>query len=165
MISPMPSTGSPSAPTTRPKKRSPTGMPARRLVRRTALPSETALSSPKRMQPTLSRFKLSTMPRMPAEKSKISPYSACSSPLTSAMPSPTEITVPISSAIALGVHSSRRVRRRGMMSPLSPIACMRASLSWRNLPLRLQSKTSAPTSRRKPPGYALLSRYSSVNSS
>ena len=73
VISPLPSMGSPRALMTRPKKSSPTGMPAVLPLRWTMLPSTISSPSPKSMQPISSRRSSCTMPLTPEGNRRISP--------------------------------------------------------------------------------------------
>ena len=72
-MSPLPSMGWPRASTTRPRKASPTGIPAVFPLRRTVSPARISWLLPKSTQPTLSRRRSCTMPLMPPGKSRISP--------------------------------------------------------------------------------------------
>src|SRR5262245_11614079 len=92
----LPSTGTPSAFTTRPTISIPTGTSRMRPVRRTLSPSRTCWVSPITAIPTLSSSRLSTRPEMLPGSSTSSPAITFSSPKTRAMPSPTESTVPVS---------------------------------------------------------------------
>ena len=95
-IGPLPSTGSPSAFTTRPSMASPTGTSAMRPVRRAVSPSRMCSLAPIRAIPTLFSSRLRTIPlRFPAN-SISSPAWAFSRPYTRAMPSPTVSTEPVS---------------------------------------------------------------------
>ena len=77
---PLPSTGWPSAFTTRPTSASPTGTSAMRPVRLTTSPSRTASKLPSSATPTLSSSRFSTRPTTPLPKSSNSPAIAFSSP-------------------------------------------------------------------------------------
>src|SRR3954470_5900755 len=100
-IGPLPSIGSPSGLTTRPKRPLPTGTSTISDRRRTSSPSEMARSSPKITMPTLSRSRFRAMPFTPAlGNSTISPAWTLSRPNTRAMPSPTERTWPTSETSA-----------------------------------------------------------------
>jgi hypothetical protein len=91
---PLPSTGWPSAFTTRPMSASPTGTCAILPVACTASPSLIAVSAPKSTAPTLSSSRFSTMPTTSPGNLSSSPAIACSRPQMRAMPSPTDSTVP-----------------------------------------------------------------------
>ena len=153
-----PSTASPRALTTRPKKARPTGMPATLPVRRTVLPCMMSASSPKITQPISSSFKSRIMPFKPFSNTRISPYSALGRPLTVAMPSPTVSTVPTCSPSGLGVKFCTASRIIGITLAFLLIAARMDCLSWRLRPSGVQSKISAkshlytlvPTSIRKP---------------
>ncbi len=95
-IGPLPSTGWPSALTTRPSIASPTGTEMMRPVRLTWSPSFSASNSPSSTTPTLSSSRFSAMPNRPLGNSSISPDMALSTPCTRAMPSPTDTTAPTS---------------------------------------------------------------------
>ena len=103
---PRPSMGTPRASTTRPRKLSPTGIPAVFSVRRTMLPALTSSPPPKRIQLSSPRRRSMTMPFTPLTKSRISPYWACSSPPTVAISSSTVSTCPISSGTTARDQSS-----------------------------------------------------------
>src|SRR5437762_94896 len=93
-----PSSGRPSASTTRPSSASPTGTEMMRDVRRTASPSLMCLDAPRRTTPTRSSSRFSARPNRPPPNSSISPSIPPRTPLTPAMPSPTEMTRPTSTA-------------------------------------------------------------------
>src|SRR5579859_7701367 len=95
-ISPLPSSGSPSGSTTRPRKPSPTGTDSTSPVRRTCWPSSTLLKSPRMTTPISRTSRLSARPRIPPGNSSSSLAIAEGSPSTCAMPSPQSETVPIS---------------------------------------------------------------------
>ena len=115
-ILPFPSIGRPSASTTRPRKASPAGMLAVLPVLLTLLPARISSSSPKIIQPIKDSVRSSTIPRMPLSKTRISPYSAFSSPLICAMPSPTVITVPFSAGSASASQSVKAFLISGISS-------------------------------------------------
>jgi len=96
VMSPSPSTGFPSASTTRPISASPTGTSAMRPVRLTESPSRTASVSPMTTTPTLSSSRLSAMPMISWGNSSNSPAITFSRPCRRAMPSPTDSTTPVS---------------------------------------------------------------------
>src|SRR5438094_162844 len=95
-IGPLPSTGCPSALTTRPSISSPTGTEMMRPVRFTGSPSLISVNSPRSTAPTLSSSRFSAMPNTPCGNSSISPAIAFSTPCTRAMPSPMEMMLPTS---------------------------------------------------------------------
>ena len=72
-MGPLPSMGSPSGLMTRPRKPSPTGMPARLPLRVTRVPTPTFSMSSNSMTPRRSGSTLSTMPFAPVSKVTISP--------------------------------------------------------------------------------------------
>ncbi len=80
LIGPLPSTGCPSAFTTRPRSASPTGTSAMRPVRRTSSPSLMSCVSPMMAAPTLSSSRFSASPKRPCGNSMSSPASTLSSP-------------------------------------------------------------------------------------
>src|SRR5580765_593922 len=135
-IGPLPSIAWPSAFTTRPIISSPTGTEMMRPVRLTMSPSLISVEWPRSTAPTLSSSRLSAMPKMPCGNSSISPAIARSTPLTRAMPSPTDMTVPISatstSAAKLPIWS------RMILEISSALICMCVSaccLPFLNQPL------------------------------
>ena len=99
-IGPLPSSGSPSGSTTRPRKPSPTGTDSTSPVRRTRWPSSILLKSPRITTPTSRTSRLSARPRVPSSNSSSSFAMAEGRPETRAMPSPHSATVPTSSAEA-----------------------------------------------------------------
>ena len=96
VIGPLPSTGWPSALTTRPSSSSPTGTEMMRPVRLTGSPSLISVDSPSSTAPTLSSSRLRAMPKTPWGNSSISVAIAPSMPWMRAIPSPTDTTVPTS---------------------------------------------------------------------
>ena len=96
-IGPRPSSGSPSGPTTRPRKLSPTGTDRISPVRRTCWPSSISLNSPRITTPISRTSRLRARPRTPFSNSSSSLAMAEGSPSTRAMPSPHSVTVPTSS--------------------------------------------------------------------
>src|SRR6516164_1547304 len=99
-IGPLPSSGSPSGPTTRPRKASPTGTDRISPVRLTCWPSSISLNSPRITTPISRTSRLRARPRTPFSNSSSSLAMAEGSPSTRAMPSPASTTVPISSRAA-----------------------------------------------------------------
>ncbi len=99
-MGPLPSSGSPSGPTTRPRKASPTGTDRISPVRLTCWPSSISLNSPRMTTPISRTSRLSARPRTPFSNSSSSLAMADGRPSTRAMPSPHSITVPISSRAA-----------------------------------------------------------------
>src|SRR6516165_9756160 len=97
---PLPSSGSPSGPTTRPRKASPTGTDRISPVRLTRWPSSISLNSPRMTTPISRTSRLSARPRTPFSNSSSSLAIAEGRPSTRAMPSPASTTVPISSRAA-----------------------------------------------------------------
>ncbi len=95
-ISPLPSSGTPSGSTTRPRNPSPTGTDSTSPVRRTCWPSSTLLKSPRMTTPISRMSRLSARPRIPPGNSSSSLAIAEGSPSTRAMPSPSSATVPTS---------------------------------------------------------------------
>src|SRR5690242_10278322 len=95
-ISPLPSSGTPSGSTTRPRNPSPTGTDNTSPVRRTCWPSSTLLKSPRMTTPISRRSRLSARPRIPPGNSSSSLAIAEGSPSTCAIPSPQSATVPTS---------------------------------------------------------------------
>ena len=96
-IGPLPSSGSPSGPITRPRKASPTGTDRISPVRLTCWPSSISLNSPRMTTPISRTSRLSARPRMPFSNTSSSLAIAEGRPSTRAMPSPHSMTVPISS--------------------------------------------------------------------
>src|ERR1700691_2556419 len=99
-IGPLPSSGSPSGPTTRPRKASPTGTDKISPVRLTCWPSSIWLNSPRMTTPISRTSRLSARPRTPFSNTSSSLAMAEGRPSTRAMPSPHSMTVPISSLAA-----------------------------------------------------------------
>src|SRR5580692_9437978 len=97
---PLPSSGSPSGPTTRPRKASPTGTDRTSPVRLTCWPSSISLNSPRMTTPISRTSRLSARPRTPFSNTSSSLAMAEGRPSTRAMPSPHSMTVPISSRAA-----------------------------------------------------------------
>ena len=95
-MGPFPSTGWPSAFTTRPTIAGPTGTSAMRPVRLTTSPSRISWPSPIRATPTLSSSRFSTRPISSWGNSTSSPAITPERPYTRAMPSPVDSTVPVS---------------------------------------------------------------------
>ena len=99
-MGPLPSSGSPSGPTTRPRKASPTGTDRISPVRLTCWPSSISLNSPRMTTPISRTSRLSARPRTPFSNTSSSLAMAEGRPSTRAMPSPHSMTVPISSRAA-----------------------------------------------------------------
>src|SRR5215469_10861970 len=95
-ISPLPSSGTPSGSTTRPRKPSPTGTESTSPVRRTCWPSSTLVKSPRMTTPISRTSRLSARPRIPPGNSSSSLAIAEGRPSTCAMPSPASVTTPTS---------------------------------------------------------------------
>ena len=100
-IGPRPSSGTPSGPTTRPRKASPTGTDSTSPVRRTCWPSSILLKSPSTTTPISATSRFWARPRVPSSNSSSSLAMAEGRPATLAMPSPHSVTVPTSSAEAV----------------------------------------------------------------
>ncbi len=106
-IGPRPSSGSPSAPTMRPRNASPTGTDRTSPVRLTVWPSSMPENSPRITTPISRTSRFSAMPRTPFSNSRSSFAMAEGRPSTRAMPSPHSVTVPTSSrATPAGSYSS-----------------------------------------------------------
>ena len=106
-IGPRPSSGSPSAPTIRPRKASPTGTESTSPVRLTFWPSSISANSPRITTPISRTSRLSARPLTPFSNSSSSLAMAEGRPSTRAMPSPHSTTVPTSSRSApAGSYSS-----------------------------------------------------------
>jgi len=104
MACPMPST-------TRPSSSLPTGTSTMAPVRLTVSPSKMSRSSPKMTTPTLSSSRFSAMPRRPHANTTISPACTFERPNTRAMPSPTEITLPVSAyCVVVAAEPSAEIR-------------------------------------------------------
>src|SRR5580700_2950496 len=99
-MGPLPSSGSPSGPTTRPRKPSPTGTDRISPVRLTCWPSSISLNSPRMTTPISRTSRLSARPRTPFSNTSSSLAMAEGRPSTRAMPSPASMTVPTSSRAA-----------------------------------------------------------------
>src|SRR4029077_18423744 len=95
-ISPLPSSGTPSGSTTRPRNPSPTGTDSTSPVRRTCWPSSTLLKSPRMTTPISRMSRLSARRRIPPGNSSSSLAIAEGSPSTWAIPSPASATSPTS---------------------------------------------------------------------
>ena len=96
-MGPLSSMGRPSESTTRPIMASPTGTLMMRPVRFTSSPSFNSVYSPRITTPTWSSSRFMAMPATSCGKDRSSPAMTLSSPYTRAMPSPSVITVPVSS--------------------------------------------------------------------
>ena len=96
-IGPLSSIGSPRELTTRPIMASPTGTLMMRPVRFTSSPSLISVYSPSSTTPTWSSSRFMAMPATLCGKESSSPAITLSSPYTRAMPSPSVMTVPVSS--------------------------------------------------------------------
>ena len=88
---------------TRPRKASPTGMPARLPLRVTMVPTPTVSAPSNSMMPSCSGSTLSTIPLAPLSKVTISPYTARFMPSTCTMPSAEEMTTPPSAEVSAGL--------------------------------------------------------------
>src|SRR5215469_2481868 len=149
LISPRPSSGSPSGLTMRPRNESPTGTDSTSPVRRTRCPSSIPENSPRITTPISRTSRFSAMPRIPFSNSRSSFAMAEGSPSTRAMPSPASTTVPISSrATPAGSYSStnrasasRISSGRIVSSAIFPIPFV---YSWAGYP----AGRPGPTSRR-----------------
>ena len=132
-MSPLPSSGSPSGETMRPRRASPTGISRSWSVRLTVSPSTTCSHSPKSTAPTLSDSRFSARPRTPCGNSSISNDMQFSRPWMRAMPSPTDRTVPtsVSSADPSSSPSMRLLRMEVISSGLICMGCL--SVSWGKL--------------------------------
>src|SRR5215207_4990478 len=129
-MSPLPSSGSPSGETMRPRRASPTGISRSWFVRLTVSPSTTCSQLPKSTAPTLSDSRFSARPRTPCGNSSISNDMQFSRPWMRAMPSPTERTVPtsVSSADPSSSPSMRLLRMEVISSGLICMGCLSVSL-------------------------------------
>src|SRR4051812_5881754 len=105
--SPLPSTGSPRALTTRPSTPSPTGTERIRPVDLTVWPSSISSTSPRTTAPIESSSRFRARPAVPSSNSSSSFTAASGSPETRAMPSPTSETRPTVRASSDGVKPSR----------------------------------------------------------
>src|SRR6476659_2296260 len=115
-IGPLPSTGSPSALTTRPSSASPTGTDRMRPVERTVWPSSMEELSPSTTAPIDSSSRLSASPTVPSSNSSSSLTAASGRPETRAMPSPTSVTRPTVWASSEGSKPSSPLVRAAVMS-------------------------------------------------
>ncbi len=144
--------GTPRASMTRPRKPSPTGIPAVLWVRRTMSPAATSPLSPNSTQERSSFLRSCIMPFTPEGKVSISPYRAWASPLMVATSLSTASTSPISSGSALGRQLSTASCIRGSMSFSPSRTFSRWSRNCRKVPWGVQSYTSEPTCILKPTG-------------
>ena len=103
---PLPSSGSPSGFTTRPRSASPTGTRAISPVALTRSPSFTPVSEPMTAAPTRSSSRFSARPARPLGNSSSSPKPTLLRPWMVAMPSPTSTTVPTSVRVVSPPNSS-----------------------------------------------------------
>src|SRR3954454_7913545 len=116
-MSPRPSTGSPSALTTRPSNASPTGTLRIRPVALTVWPSSTPSASPRTTAPIDSSSRFRARPTVPSSNSSNSLTAQSGRPLTRAMPSPTSVTRPTVRASSDGSKPSRFFFSAAAMSP------------------------------------------------
>src|SRR6185312_13135106 len=154
-MGPLPSSGSPSGPTTRPRKLSPTGTDSTSPVRLTCWPSSISLNSPRMTTPISRTSRLSARPRTPFSNSSSSLAMAEGRPSTRAMPSPHSMTVPISSREApSGSYSwtkcasasrisSGRIVSSAMVLYVFPCVVFRLHV----LPRRIRSHVGQPAGR------------------
>ena len=96
LMSPLPSSGTPSGETMRPSSASPTGISSSWFVRLTVSPSTILSHGPNSTAPTLSDSRLSARPVTSCGSSSISKAMQFSRPWMRAMPSATDRTVPTS---------------------------------------------------------------------
>ena len=106
LIGPLPSIGSPSALTTRPRRASPTGTVWIRPVALTVCSSSRLSTSPRTTAPMVSSSRLRASPSVPSSNSSSSFTAAPGRPETRAMPSPTSTIRPICSVPTAGVYSA-----------------------------------------------------------
>src|SRR5712691_5022195 len=108
-ISPLPSIGLPSGPTTRPRNPSPTGTERISPVRRTRWPCSIWSYSPRMTTPISRTSRFRARPRVPSSNSSSSLAMVEGRPSTRAMPSPHSMTVPTSSLeAASGSYASTK---------------------------------------------------------
>ena len=101
-IGPLPSSGRPRGSTTRPSIARPQGTSSKRPVERTVCPSRTVSPPLNTTAPTLFSSRFSARPVTPSPKSIISFSRTLRSPSMRATPSPTSMTLPVSSQCASG---------------------------------------------------------------
>ena len=132
---PLPSTGSPSVLTTRPRSPSPQGTERISPVARTTWPSSMFSTSPSTTAPMESSSRFRARPMVPSANSSISLTAQSGRPPTVAMPSPTSSTRPTCAADMSGWKPSRFLRRAAVMSSMlivsSAMCRVLLSLLWR----------------------------------
>src|SRR5215469_1236948 len=146
-ISPLPSSGTPSGSTTRPRNPSPTGTDSTSPVRRTCWPSSTLAKSPRMTTPISRTSRFSASPRIPPGNSSSSFAIAEGSPSTRAIPSPASATVPTSCleassgsyawtklARASRISSGRIVSSAMFLRPSFFFASLAGVRPWEGLP-------------------------------
>src|SRR5262245_43130250 len=114
--SPLPSTGSPRALTTRPSTPSPTGTDRMRPVDLTVWPSSMLSDSPSTTAPIDASSRLRARPTVPSSNSSSSFTAASGRPEMRAMPSPTSLTRPTVRASSDGSNPSRFLVSAAAMS-------------------------------------------------
>src|SRR5215472_9869863 len=160
-ISPLPSSGTPSGSTTRPRNPSPTGTDSTSPVPRTCWPSSTLLKSPRMTTPISRMSRLSARPRIPPGNSSSSFAIAEGSPSTCAIPSPQSATVPTSCLeAASGSYDSTKLASASRISSGRIVSsAMSLHLSRQNArALGLWAALAAPAGPRQP--CTRLARYS-----
>ncbi len=115
-MAPLPSIGSPSGLTTRPRRASPTGTDRMRPEARTAWPSSRRSIGPSTTAPIESSSRLRARPTTPPSNSSSSLTAALGRPVTRAMPSYTSRILPTCSVVTPGVKPSTLRRRASAMS-------------------------------------------------
>src|SRR5580704_4483285 len=115
-MGPLPSSGSPRASTTRPRRASPTLTERIRPVALTSCSSSSPLSSPRITAPMVSSSRLRARPSVPSSNSRISLTAAPGKPVMRAIPSPTSTMRPTCSVPTSGVYESTCRRRAAVIS-------------------------------------------------
>ncbi len=123
LMSPLPSSGSPSGDTMRPSSSSPTGISRSLPVRFTVSPSSILSQSPNSTAPTLSDSRFSARPTTSWGSSSISSDMQLSRPCTREMPSAIDSTVPTSDMSA-PPSSSPSMRDLRMLVISSGLICI-----------------------------------------
>src|SRR3990170_3147604 len=142
-IGPLPSSGRPSASTTRPRNPSPTRIDRILPVCLTGSPSSICEASPRMMQPISSSSRLEARPRTPPGNSSSSLDIARGSPWTRAIPSPVSITRPTSSRATEGFQLSTLRRKASAMLSGSKFNAI-SSHAPQPLPRLVQSGPDGP---------------------
>ena len=149
-MGPLPSIGSPSALTTRPRRASPTGTVWIRPVALTVCSSSRLSTSPRTTAPIVSSSRFSARPNVPSSNSSSSLTAAPGRPDTRAIPSPTSTIRPICSVWTSEVYSTTWRSSAAVISLASIVSSVITLL-----PLRLPMGRTLPASdslSSQPPG-------------